>query len=307
VGAWDEGRAAARAGLALDQHGQVGPYSAHADLAWMEGRHEEAVEHVRSLLSDARARRDVQGVADGLSHLADCLLQLGRPSEAEAAAREAAEVARSSWRSELGGCLATLSETLAWLDTPDVDGVLLDADRLVDELGKDAHRPQLWRAKGLLRLRRGDVAGAAAALDASATVARSQHAPIQLARTLAVLADAARQRGDVHLAAQADLERRATVDLIGYEVRGLVWARGLAGGRRRPASGPPPDGSQLSPRERQVAALIAQGLTDRQIAAALVITEGTAGVHVGHILNKLGFHARSEIAAWAVRHGLSTR
>ena len=60
----------------------------------------------------------------------------------------------------------------------------------------------------------------------------------------------------------------------------------------------------LSPREQQVAALIAQGQTDRQIADRLTITEGTAGVHVGHILNKLSFHARTEIASWAVRHGL---
>ena len=30
---------------------------------------------------------------------------------------------------------------------------------------------------------------------------------------------------------------------------------------------------------------------------------GTAGVHVGHVLNKLGFHARTEIASWAVQHG----
>jgi DNA-binding NarL/FixJ family response regulator len=53
-----------------------------------------------------------------------------------------------------------------------------------------------------------------------------------------------------------------------------------------------------------VAALLALELTDRQIAERLVITEGTAGVHVGHILNKLGFHMRIEIARWAVTHGL---
>jgi DNA-binding NarL/FixJ family response regulator len=52
--------------------------------------------------------------------------------------------------------------------------------------------------------------------------------------------------------------------------------------------------------------LIARGLTDRQIAEQLVITEGTAGVHVSHILDKLGLHRRAEISAWAVRHGLVT-
>jgi DNA-binding CsgD family transcriptional regulator/tetratricopeptide (TPR) repeat protein len=307
VGAWDEGRAAARAGLALDPQGQVGAYTAQVDLAWMEGRREDAVRQVRAMLSDARARRDVQGVTDGLSQLADFAVQLGRPAEAEAPAREAAELARSSWRSELGGCLAILSETLAWLDAPDAEAVVDDAGRSIDELGKDADRPQPLRAKGLLRLRRGDIAGAIVALDASAAAARSQHMLIQLGRTLTLLADAARQGGDAALAARADAERAAIVERIGPEVRGLAWTLGLAGARRQRARAPTDDGQSaapLSPRARQVAALIARGLTDRQIAAGLVITEGTAGVHVSHILNKLGFHARSEIASWAVRHGL---
>jgi DNA-binding CsgD family transcriptional regulator len=59
----------------------------------------------------------------------------------------------------------------------------------------------------------------------------------------------------------------------------------------------------LTPREREVAVLVAQGLTNREIAEALVITEGTAGIHVTHILDKLGFRSRSQVAAWAVEHG----
>jgi len=62
--------------------------------------------------------------------------------------------------------------------------------------------------------------------------------------------------------------------------------------------------SSLTPREREVAALVARGLTNRQIADALIITEGTAGSHVEHILAKLGFRSRAQIAAWAVARGL---
>jgi DNA-binding NarL/FixJ family response regulator len=62
----------------------------------------------------------------------------------------------------------------------------------------------------------------------------------------------------------------------------------------------------LTPREREIACLVAQGSTNRQIADALVITEGTAANHVLHILNKLGFSSRSQIAAWAVQEGLLT-
>lgn len=61
----------------------------------------------------------------------------------------------------------------------------------------------------------------------------------------------------------------------------------------------------LSPREREVAALLAQGLTNRQIAAQLIISEHTAKRHVEHILNKLGFSTRSQVAAWAVTQGVA--
>jgi non-specific serine/threonine protein kinase len=60
----------------------------------------------------------------------------------------------------------------------------------------------------------------------------------------------------------------------------------------------------LTPRELEVAILVARGRTNRQIAAELVITKGTAENHVVHILDKLGFDSRAQIAAWAVAHGL---
>jgi DNA-binding CsgD family transcriptional regulator len=62
---------------------------------------------------------------------------------------------------------------------------------------------------------------------------------------------------------------------------------------RSPASG------TLTIRERQIAELIASGLSNRGIADALVITEGTVEVHVKHVLGKLGFRSRSQVAAWA--------
>ena len=61
----------------------------------------------------------------------------------------------------------------------------------------------------------------------------------------------------------------------------------------------------LSPREREVAALIAAGLTSREIAERLVISERTADSHADHIRQKLELRSRAEIAAWAIRQGLS--
>jgi DNA-binding CsgD family transcriptional regulator len=61
----------------------------------------------------------------------------------------------------------------------------------------------------------------------------------------------------------------------------------------------------LTAREREVAALIAQGKTSREIAELLVVSERTAEVHVGNILAKLGFTSRAQIAVWAVERGLA--
>ena len=55
----------------------------------------------------------------------------------------------------------------------------------------------------------------------------------------------------------------------------------------------------LTAREREVAALVTHGLSNREIANQLVITEGTAEVHVKHILSKLGLKSRHQIGAWA--------
>jgi non-specific serine/threonine protein kinase len=59
-------------------------------------------------------------------------------------------------------------------------------------------------------------------------------------------------------------------------------------------------GLPLTPREREVAELIARGLTNRQIAAQLFIAERTADTHVGHILAKLGCTSRAQVAAMVV-------
>jgi predicted ATPase/DNA-binding CsgD family transcriptional regulator/transcriptional regulator with XRE-family HTH domain len=60
----------------------------------------------------------------------------------------------------------------------------------------------------------------------------------------------------------------------------------------------------LTPREREVVTRIARGMTSREIAAALVISEATADKHAENVREKLGLRSRAEIAAWAVEHGL---
>jgi non-specific serine/threonine protein kinase len=60
----------------------------------------------------------------------------------------------------------------------------------------------------------------------------------------------------------------------------------------------------LTPRERQAIELIALGYTNRQIAERLVISRGAAANYVQRVLEKLGFHARAQVAAWAVERGV---
>jgi predicted ATPase/DNA-binding NarL/FixJ family response regulator len=61
---------------------------------------------------------------------------------------------------------------------------------------------------------------------------------------------------------------------------------------------------QLTAREREVATLVLQGLSNHRIADALVIGDATAHRHIANILDKLGLHSRAEIAVWAMEHGL---
>ena len=63
----------------------------------------------------------------------------------------------------------------------------------------------------------------------------------------------------------------------------------------------------LTKREREVAALIAQGKSNQEIADQMVVSERTIEWHVSNILSKLGFHSRSQVSAWVVERNLTGR
>ena len=65
--------------------------------------------------------------------------------------------------------------------------------------------------------------------------------------------------------------------------------------------------ASLSDREKEVLALVADGLTNKEIAETLIISENTARNHVSRILDKLGLTRRSEAATFAAQHGLLRR
>ncbi|MCE7003613.1 LuxR C-terminal-related transcriptional regulator [Kibdelosporangium philippinense] len=102
----------------------------------------------------------------------------------------------------------------------------------------------------------------------------------------------------LHLGDQAF---HAAVDCGAEHATDLEHAAAYALGeatRSRPSPAWHPDTATLTARERQVAQLVAEGLSNKQIAARLVIAPRTAEGHVERILTKLGFAKRAQIATW---------
>lgn len=92
-----------------------------------------------------------------------------------------------------------------------------------------------------------------------------------------------------------------------------AFARALARARRKQASSSGGAGKgteapllKLSARERQIAAMIAQGLSDKQIAQSLNIEFSTVRTHVAHLFEKLGARNRAQVVAMLLAHGLAT-
>jgi non-specific serine/threonine protein kinase len=71
--------------------------------------------------------------------------------------------------------------------------------------------------------------------------------------------------------------------------------------------GPDPNAPRVSPRELEVAALIAEGCSNRQIGERLYLSARTVETHVQHLMNKIGVSSRAEIAAWQARTGAVAR
>jgi DNA-binding CsgD family transcriptional regulator len=150
---------------------------------------------------------------------------------------------------------------------------------------------------------------AADAWDRAVDERRALGRPFEVARTLAHAAAAhlaARQRDR---AASALVEAHATaVELGATPLRTRVEALARRGGIDLDGVDTAADAAgrlRLTPREREVLALLAEGRSNRQIGEQLYMAESTAGVHVSNILAKLGVTRRGEAAVIAHRLGLS--
>jgi predicted ATPase/DNA-binding CsgD family transcriptional regulator len=182
----------------------------------------------------------------------------------------------------------------------------------------------------------GDLAAARAALGdglpGSLAVGDRWMVPLGLAGFAGHAAKTGRPRLALKLSGAADAYQEANEFSMPAPIREMVdrWlspvhrslgpaaARLIAAGRRlgpeeavslalanepEDAAGPGPRRT-LTRREREVAVLVAGGLTNRDIAAELFLSVRTVEVHVDHIFSKLGFHTRTQLAAWAYEEGL---
>jgi len=119
----------------------------------------------------------------------------------------------------------------------------------------------------------------------------------------------AKVRGALEAGAAGYLLKDADADEVAHAIRAAVAgqthldptvARLLADSVRA-AQRP---GDDLTPREREVLGMLAEGASNRQIADALTVSERTARTHVSSILAKLGLTSRTQAALWAVREDL---
>jgi len=86
---------------------------------------------------------------------------------------------------------------------------------------------------------------------------------------------------------------------------GEKLVRGLQENKTPIAASTRPERAELTPREREVLALLGEGLGNREIARRLVLSESTVRVHLNNLLVKLGLHERNQAVVYAVKNGLT--
>jgi DNA-binding CsgD family transcriptional regulator len=177
------------------------------------------------------------------------------------------------------------------------DGRIDDAVRIVDVWEADAARvAREWvlahatRCRGLVAAAEGDVARAGSLLERAVAQHEEVGDPFGTARALlglGIVRRRARKKRDAREAIQAALDGFEELDAATWveKARGEL---GRIGGRRREEG--------LTPAERRVAALAADGRTNREVAAALFVTERTVASHLSHVYAKLGVRSRTELA-----------
>jgi non-specific serine/threonine protein kinase len=267
------------------------------------GDYEAAGEHYRTargIWADISSRRGLAWSAHDLGILA---YETGDYPQARAYLREALDGFRDleyDWAVAVSAC--GLANVLIGERQPDEAAALLgEALVLHDSVADRRGVAQCLESLAALALLRNVPVTAARLLGAAETVRTAAAARQSRAeeKRLAALEDSiARLLGR----SVADTERRAGRQLA--PVASIALAAAFAAGTPQEVS---EDAGELTARQRDVAALVAAGHTNRQIGRALGISEKTAEVHVRNIMERLNTPSRAGVAAWAASRGLTAR
>jgi DNA-binding CsgD family transcriptional regulator/tetratricopeptide (TPR) repeat protein len=194
---------------------------------------------------------------------------------------------------------------LAWLatgDTVEADLAAGRAEARAGELGLDFGIAMARRARAAVSLAAGDAEAAAEAALESAAAAERVDARVEAASARLLAGRALIEAGDRERAA-AELERAAgDLDACGAvrareEAERELRRLGRRYSRRRTADRGDGEGlASLTAREREVADLVGQRKTNREIAAELFLSEKTVETHLRHIFGKLGVSSRASVA-----------
>ena len=185
------------------------------------------------------------------------------------------------------------------LASGDVAAARSAADELgtvADVLGRPLPIAMHQQVLGAVLLGEGQPEPAVSALRRALAGWHELDAVYEAARTRVLIAAACRAVGDDD---SAEMELACAVPVFDR----LNAVRDAAAARAGLQLATPPS-SGLTSREEEVLAQIAKGLTNRQIAECLVVSEKTVATHVGHILTKLGLPSRAAATAYAYEHGL---
>jgi DNA-binding NarL/FixJ family response regulator len=185
-----------------------------------------------------------------------------------------------------------------------------DAEVLLERLEHQARRLErasalaaAGRCRGLLHASRGDLAAAVSALEVAAAEHERSAIPFERARTLAALGQVRRRARQRRLARDALTAALSIFQELGAELSVSSTRAELARiGGRAPSPG------ELTPTERRVAELVAEGRTTKDVAAQLFVSIKTVEGHLSHIYRKLGIRSRAQLAArFAAHRGDSAR
>lgn len=252
-------------------------------------------------LEEAERLLDEAGAGSGLLCRAQLALDRGRPAEAADLAERRLRGIASDRRLERAPALEVLVRACAAGGEPDRAAAALEELREAAGLaGTAALRAAVELAAGVLAVSRGELEAARPRLEDAADRFAWCGAPfdaalarLELATNLLALDRVAAAREEARAALRCFVELGAEVPA--RRARALLDAAAAEG------SGSP---TVLTPREREVLCWVAEGLTNREIAGRLSVSEHTVHRHVTNILRKLDLPTRTAAAAHAVRAGL---